>query len=148
MNCPHCTETRHKVIDTRDTGESIRRRRQCQSCGQRFTTYENIAANLLVVKSDDSREPYDRQKLLSSIRVATVKRPASSEEIDEVVAKIEEAIHKLGRSEITSKTLGDLALDYLVDLDQVAYIRFASVFLDVDDIDELRGEIDRLMGRT
>jgi len=123
MNCPHCTETRHKVIDTRDTGESIRRRRQCQSCGQRFTTYENIAANLLVVKSDDSREPYDRQKLLSSIRVATVKRPASSEEIDEVVAKIEEAIHKLGRSEITSKTLGDLALDYLVDLDQVAYIR-------------------------
>lgn len=148
MNCPHCSETSHKVIDTRDTGESIRRRRQCQKCGQRFTTYEHISANLLVVKSDGSREPYDRQKLLSSLRVATVKRRVSSEEIDTVVAKIEEAIHKLGRSEFTSKVLGDLALDYLVDLDQVAYIRFASVFLDVDDVDELRGEIDRLMGRA
>jgi len=148
MNCPHCSETSHKVIDTRDTGESIRRRRQCQSCGQRFTTYEHIAANLLVVKSDGSREPYDRQKLLSSIRVATVKRRVSSEEIDAVVVKIEEAIHKLGRSEITSKVLGDLALDYLVDVDHVAYIRFASVFLNVDDVDELRGEIDRLMGRA
>jgi len=148
MNCPHCSETSHKVIDTRDTGESIRRRRQCQSCGQRFTTYEHIAANLLVVKSDGSREPYDRQKLLSSIRVATVKRRVSSEEVDAVVVKIEEAIHKLGRSEITSKVLGDLALDYLVDVDHVAYIRFASVFLNVDDVDELRGEIDRLMGRA
>lgn len=148
MNCPHCAETSHKVIDTRDTGESIRRRRQCQSCGQRFTTYEHIAANLLVAKSDGSREPYDRQKLLSSVRVATVKRPVSSDEIDAVVAKIEDAIHKLGRAEITSKMLGDLALDFLVDLDQVAYIRFASVFLDVDGVDELRSEIDRLMGRS
>lgn len=148
MNCPHCSNTSHKVIDTRDTGDSIRRRRQCQKCGQRFTTYENIAANLLVVKSDGSREPYDRQKLLSSFRVATVKRQVSSEQIDDLVAKIDEAIHKLGRAEITSKMLGDLALDYLADLDQVAYIRFASVFLNVDDIEELRGEMDRLMGRN
>lgn len=148
MNCPHCSKTSHKVIDTRDTGDSIRRRRQCQNCGQRFTTYENIAANLQVVKSDGRREPYDRQKLLSSFRLATVKRKVSSEEVDEIVAKLEEAIHKIGRAEISSKMLGDLVLDYLADLDHVAYVRFASVFLNVDDVEELRGEIDRLMGRN
>ncbi|MBV7330091.1 transcriptional regulator NrdR [Chloroflexi bacterium TSY] len=147
MNCPHCAFTRHKVIDTRDTGEAIRRRRQCQNCGQRFTTYETIAASLLVVKSDGNREPYDRQKLLSSIRTATTKRNVSSEEIDQVVERIEDAVYRLGRAEIHSKMLGDLALDHLADLDLVAYIRYASVFLDMNDVVEIRTEIDRVMGR-
>ena len=147
MNCPHCANGRHNVVDTRDTGETIRRRRQCQKCGQRFTTYENVAASLLVVKSEGGREPFDRQKLLSSIRVAMVKRPISSDTIDQIVAQIEEAVYKLGRAEINSKMLGDLVLDHLAHVDQVAYIRFASVYLEMSDILELRAEIDRIMGR-
>lgn len=147
MNCPHCGHARHKVIDTRDTGDEIRRRRQCDQCGQRFTTYEHVAASLLVVKSDGRREPFDRQKLLLGIRIAAVKRPISSQTIEHIVAQIEEAVHKLGRAEISSKMVGTLVLDHLADLDQVAYIRFASVYLDMNDLAELRAEIDRLMGR-
>ena len=147
MNCPHCGHERHKVIDTRDTGDEIRRRRQCNECGQRFTAYEHVAASLLVVKSDGRREPFDRQKLLSGIRIAAVKRPISSQTIENIVAHIEEAVHKLGRAEISSKMVGTLVLDHLADLDQVAYIRFASVYLDMNDLAELRAEIDRLMGR-
>jgi len=147
MNCPHCGHTRHKVVDTRDTGETIRRRRQCQQCEQRFTTYEHVAASLLVVKSDGHREPFDRQKLLSGIRIAAVKRPISSETIDMLVSNIEDTVNRLGRAEIPSKMLGSLALDQLADIDEVTYIRFASVYLDMNDLAELRAEIDRLMGR-
>lgn len=147
MQCPHCTLTRHRVIDTRDTGETIRRRRQCESCGQRFTTYERVAASLLVAKSDGSREPFDRQKLLSGIQTALVKRPISRQTIEEIVSKIEESIHKVGRTELTSKMLGSMVLDHLATVDEVAYIRFASVYLDMSDLAEVRTEIDRLMGR-
>lgn len=147
MQCPHCSESRHRVIDTRDTGDTIRRRRQCASCSQRFTTYERIAASLLVVKSDGSREPFDRDKLLSGIQIATVKRPVSSQKMEDIVSKIEEGVNKLGRAELTSKVLGSMVLDQLAEIDQVAYIRFASVYLDMSDLTELRGEIDRLMGR-
>lgn len=147
MQCPHCSESRHRVIDTRDTGDTIRRRRQCGSCSQRFTTYERIAASLLVVKSDGSREPFDRDKLLSGIQIATVKRPVSSQKMEDIVSKIEEGVNKLGRAELTSKVLGSMVLDQLAEIDQVAYIRFASVYLDMSDLTELRGEIDRLMGR-
>ena len=147
MQCPHCTQSRHRVIDTRDTGETIRRRRQCESCGQRFTTYERVAASLLVVKADGSREPFDREKLLSGIQVASVKRPVSSEKMEEIVGKIEENINKLGRAELTSKVLGSMVLDHLAEIDAVAYIRFASVYLDMSDLNEVRLEIDRLMGR-
>lgn len=148
MQCPHCSESRHRVIDTRDTGETIRRRRQCESCGQRFTTYERVAASLLVVKSDGSREPFDRDKLLSGIQTASVKRPVSSQKMQEIVGKIEENINKLGRAELTSKVLGSMVLDLLAHVDQVAYIRFASVYLDMSDLAEISGEIDRLMGRN
>lgn len=147
MNCPHCGHTRHKVVDTRDTGESIRRRRQCQECDQRFTTYEHVAASLLVIKSDGRREPFDRQKLLSGIRIATVKRPISSDTINQIASQIEESVHRMGRAEIPSKMIGSLALDLLAEIDEVAYIRFASVYLDMTDVTEVRAEIDRLMGR-
>ena len=147
MNCPHCGHARHKVVDTRDTGESIRRRRQCEACDQRFTTYEHVAASLLVIKSDGRREPFDRQKLLSGIRIATVKRPISSDTINQIVSQIEASVHRMGRAEIPSKTIGSLALDLLADIDEVSYIRFASVYLDMSDVSELRAEIDRLMGR-
>lgn len=147
MLCPHCGHNDHKVIDTRDAGDTIRRRRQCRRCQERFTTYEHIAPNLQVIKRDGRREPFDRQKLMAGIRIATVKRPISSETIENVVHQIEDALYGLGRSEVKSKMVGNLVLDHLSQIDQVAYIRFASVYLDFNDLAELRSEVDRLMGR-
>lgn len=147
MECPHCGYAQHKVIDTRDAGDAIRRRRRCEQCGQRFTTYENVAADLLVVKSDGRREPFDRQKLLRGIQLATVKRPISSATIEHMVDQIVEALHGVGRAEVASKTIGSMVLDHLAHVDQVAYIRFASVYLDVKDLTELRNEMERLMAR-
>ncbi len=147
MRCPHCGDTNHKVIDTRDAADGIRRRRRCENCGQRFTTYEHVAASLLVVKSDGRREPYDRQKLLSGIQTAATKRPISSDALNHIVVQIEEALHATGRNEVASSHIGNLVLDHLAQLDQVAYIRFASVYLEMNDLNELRSEIDRLMGR-
>lgn len=147
MRCPHCGHAHHKVIDTRETGDGIRRRRRCDRCDQRFTTYEYVAASLLVVKSDGRREAYDRQKLLAGIQIAATKRPISGDAIDEMVRQIEEALHSLGRAEVPSSMIGTLVLDHLAKLDQVAYIRFASVYLEMNDLEELRSEIDRLIGR-
>lgn len=147
MRCPHCGHPHHKVIDTRETADGIRRRRRCERCDQRFTTYEHIAASLQVVKSDGRREPYDRQKLLAGIQIAATKRPISSDAIEQVVTQIEDALHSLGRAEVPSSMIGNLVLDQLAQLDQVAYIRFASVYLEMNDLNELRTEIDRLMGR-
>ncbi len=147
MRCPHCGHTSHRVIDTRVTGDGIRRRRRCDYCDQRFTTYEHIAANLLVAKSDGRREPFDPQKLISGIQIAAAKRPVSSETIEGIATFIEESLLSLGRAEIPSNQIGNLVLDQLAKIDQVAYIRFASVYLDIPDLTELRSEIDRLMGR-
>jgi transcriptional repressor NrdR len=102
---------------------------------------------LLVVKSDGRREAYDRQKLLSGIQIAATKRPVSSDAIEHIVVQIEEALHSLGRTEVPSSMIGNLVLDQLAQVDQVAYIRFASVYLEINDLNELRTEIDRLMGR-
>lgn len=147
MECPHCGNEGHKVIDTRDTGEAIRRRRQCQQCVQRFTTYEHVAPSLLVSKRDGHREPFDRQKLLAGIRVSAVKRPISSQTMENIVHYVEDKIQSMGRAEVTSETIGNLVLDQLAGIDQVAYIRFASVYLDFNDLSEVRAEVDRLMGR-
>ena len=150
MQCPFCSHAQHRVIDTRDTGESIRRRRQCRNCDQRFTTYENVSANLLVVKSDGRREPFDRQKLLTGIQIAATKRPIALESMNQMVGEVEDGLQATGRPEIDSKAIGRLVLDRLAEVDQVAYIRFASVYLDLSDIaklKELRQEIDRLIGR-
>jgi transcriptional repressor NrdR len=148
MRCPHCNGESHKVIDTRDTGDAIRRRRQCEVCGQRFTTYEHVAANLLVIKSDNRREPFDRQKLLSGIQVAATKRPISSDTIEHIADQIVESLQTIGKSEVHSSVIGNMVLDHLSNIDQVAYIRFASVYLDMSDLNELQMEIDRLMGRS
>ncbi len=148
MLCPHCGASQHRVIDTRDTTDAIRRRRQCEACGLRFTTYEHIAANLLVSKSDGRREPFDRQKLLQGIQIASTKRPISRETIEGVVNHIQEQALNSGKVEIPSAVIGQLVLDHLAQIDQVAYIRFASVYLDIHDLNELRIEMDRLMGRT
>lgn len=148
MRCPYCNHTQHKVIDTREAGDAIRRRRKCEHCNRRFTTYENVAANLLVVKSDGRREPFDRQKLLQGIQIASVKRPISRNTIENIVTHIEETLQGQGRAEVASKAIGSLVLDHLANTDQVAYIRFASVYLDMSDLDEIQSEIDRLMGRN
>ena len=148
MRCPHCNENKHKVIDTRDTGDAIRRRRQCEQCGQRFTTYEHVAANLLVIKSDNHREPFDRQKLLSGIQTAATKRPIGSDTLEYIVDQIVESLHTIGKNEVHSSVIGNMVLDHLSSIDQVAYIRFASVYLDLSDLNELQTEIDRLMGRN
>ncbi len=147
MHCPYCGYDSHRVIDTRVTGDGIRRRRRCDRCDQRFTTYEHIAANRSVAKSDGRREPFDRQKLISGIQIASVKRPVSSETIDGIASQIEESLLALGRAEVPSKQIGNLVLDQLAKTDQVAYIRFASVYLAMSDLNEIRSEIDRLMGR-
>lgn len=148
MKCPHCGHDSHRVIDTRNTGDAIRRRRQCEQCGQRFTTYEHVAANLLVIKSDGRREPFDRQKILSGIQIAATKRPITRETMEAMVDQITEALQAVGRTEVPSKLIGSMVLDQLAHIDQVAYIRFASVYLDINDLNELRNEIDRLMGRS
>jgi len=147
MNCPHCGHENHKVIDTRDTGEAIRRRRECQNCKQRFTSYENVAPSLLVIKRDGRRESFDRQKLMAGIRIATVKRPISSATIEQIVHNVEETVSGLGKAEVKSEVVGNLVLDQLAQVDQVSYVRFASVYLDLNDAIEIRSEIDRLIGR-
>ncbi|MFN8443607.1 MAG: transcriptional regulator NrdR [Caldilineaceae bacterium] len=148
MQCPHCGSSQHRVIDTRDAADSIRRRRQCEQCGQRFTTYEHVAANMLVIKSDGRREPFDRQKLLAGIQVAAAKRPISREMIDHMVDQIVETLQNSGRSEVSSQVIGNMVLDHLSHIDGVAYIRFASVYLNLHDLNDLQSEIDRLMGRN
>ena len=147
MRCPHCGHEDHKVVDTRDAGDAIRRRRECRNCGQRFTSYEHAAPSLLVIKRDGRREPFDRQKLLSGIRIAAVKRPISSDTVDGIVHHVEDRLHSMGRAEVKSSVIGNLVLDELAGIDQVAYIRFASVYLDFSDLAEIRSELDRLMGR-
>ncbi|MBI3960589.1 MAG: transcriptional repressor NrdR [Chloroflexi bacterium] len=147
MVCPHCGHGNHKVIDTRDTGDAIRRRRECQQCGQRFTSYEHVAPSLLVIKRDGRREPFDRQKLLAGLRIATAKRPISSEIVEEIARFVEESVSGLGKAEVNSEIIGNLVLDRLAQVDQVAYIRFASVYLDLHDAFEVRSELDRLIGR-
>ncbi len=147
MVCPHCGHGNHKVIDTRDTGEAIRRRRECQQCGQRFTSYEHVAPSLLVIKRDGRRESFDKQKLLAGIRKSTVKRPISTATIEEIARFVEESVSGMGKAEVKSEVIGNLVLDQLAKVDQVAYIRFASVYLEFNDVIEVRAEIDRLIGR-
>ncbi len=147
MNCPHCGHENHKVIDTRDTGDAIRRRRECQNCKQRFTSYENVAPSLLVIKRDGRRESFDRQKLMTGIRIATVKRPISTAVIEQIVHNVEDTISSMGKAEVKSEVVGNLVLDQLAQVDQVSYVRFASVYLDLSNAIEIRSEIDRLIGR-
>lgn len=148
MHCPYCAGDKHKVIDTREAGDGIRRRRRCEACGERFTTYEHVAASMLVAKSDGRREPFDRQKLLQGIQTAATKRPISSDTLEQMAAQIEDELQGLGRAEVPSDAIGTLVLDHLAGVDQVAYIRFASVYLEFTDLNEVLSEVDRLMGRT
>ena len=145
MRCPYCAKEENKVIDTRESAESIRRRRECLICKRRFTTYERIAqASLMVIKQDGRREVFDRQKLMSGIIKACAKRPVSMQAIEDVVDKIEHELHALGKSEVDSQKIGQLLMEQLRILDDVAFVRFASVYRRFADLDSLAIEIQRL----
>ena len=147
MRCPYCQEEDSRVVDTsHDSRGGIRRRRECINCKQRFSTYERaILANPLLVKQDGTREEFDREKLLGGIRISCAKRPVSAAEIERLVGEIESTLQAMGRSEVSSRVVGDMAIAGLKELDQVAYIRYAIVYLGLDDLRSIRDEIDHLL---
>ncbi len=146
MQCPFCKAQDSRVIDTRQVENGIRRRRECIVCHERFTTYEQMAGIVpLVVKSDDRREEFDRQKLLIGVRKACTKRPIPSETIESLVAGIEDCLVNSGRTEVSSKEIGQMTLERLRDIDEVAYIRFASVYLAFADLESMKKEMERLL---
>lgn len=150
MKCPFCGATSQsiRVIDTREVIDGIRRRRQCDRCDQRFTTYERIASmNLLVIKRDGRREEFDRGKLVKSMRIACSKRPVSSYALEEAAQEIESRLYTLGKSEIDSLRIGEMVMDHLQDIDDVAYVRYASVYRRFRNVDSMAEEIQHLQAR-
>jgi len=148
MKCPFCEASNARVIDTREVSDGIRRRRECQQCHQRFTTYERIVrVNLLVVKRDQSRQAFDRDKLLEGMQAACSKRPVSADQLEEAAREIEAELYAMGRSEVDSLTIGELVMDRLRRIDDVAYVRFASVYRRFADVESMAEEIDALRER-
>ncbi|MFC1544405.1 transcriptional regulator NrdR [Gemmatimonadota bacterium] len=149
MRCPHCGAADDRVVDSRSSqgGAAIRRRRECLECGERFTTYEYVEAfSLIIIKRDGRREPYDRSKLHTGVQIACTRRSISSEQIDELIRTVETRLQNLGRREVSSTEVGEIVMEELRRLDQVAYVRFASVYRDFKTADEFREELDRLSG--
>lgn len=149
MKCQFCGFEESKVIDSRptDEGKKIRRRRECMSCGKRFTTYEIIeSVPLVVVKKDKSREVFDRVKLFNGLLRACEKRPVSVDQIETVVNEIEGELQNLLDREITTELIGELAMQKLKDIDEVSYVRFASVYRQFKDIDTFMAELVKLLG--
>jgi len=148
MRCPYCGHSGSRVVDTRDSGESVRRRRECLACGQRFTTYERVMpVTLMVVKRDGRREAFDKRKLLAGIQKACAKRPIPSEVIEAIVNDIEMELYGLGKAEVESKLVGEKVMERLRRLDDVAYVRFASVYRRFADVESLAQEIEALIER-
>ena len=146
MNCPYCGYHDSRVIDSRDTNDGIRRRRLCLSCNARFTTYERLQpAGLYVIKKDQRREEFNKDKLLTGIRKACEKRPLPTGTIDKLADDIETELESLNKVEIPSTAIGDIVMNRLKGLDYIAYIRFASVYRDFTDITALKREIDTLV---
>ena len=148
MQCPKCHKNETGVIDSREEEQAIRRRRECLSCGFRYTTYERIeATNLRIIKKDGIRELFDRDKVLKGILKACEKREISQEEIDKCVSKIESQLSEICKKEIPSKLIGELVMKELKKIDKVAYIRFASVYRDFADIESFENEIHKVLKR-
>lgn len=150
MHCPFCSHEETKVIDSRLAGEGqqIRRRRECLACGERFTTFETAELVMpRIVKNDSTRQPFDEQKLRNSLLKALEKRPVSSEALDAAVMHICHKLRALGEREVPSRLVGELAMEELHDLDEVAYVRFASVYRSFQDLDAFREEIERMRRR-
>ena len=148
MKCPYCSEIENKVIDSRlsKDGRTIRRRRECTECGRRFTTYEKLEEILpLVVKKDGRREPFSREKIMEGIKKACQKRPISITRIDEFVDALELHFQELGKKEIDSKEIGEMVISNLKEWDDVAYVRFASVYRQFRDISEFMAELEEIL---
>ena len=148
MKCPFCGDDNTRVIDSRpaDDNEAIRRRRQCDECGKRFTTYEKVETiPLIVIKKDKNRETYDRSKIESGVVRSCHKRPVSVDQIEACVDEIENKIFNLGVREIESEKIGEIVMDQIRDLDQVAYVRFASVYRQFKDINTFMDELNTLL---
>ncbi len=147
MRCPYCQHHDSKVLDTsHDSHGGIRRRRECLKCGQRFSSYERpILATPLIIKQDGTREEFDREKLERGIRISCAKRPVSAADIERMIGQVESQLQKLGKSEVSSRVVGDLVMAGLKDMDEVAYIRYAIVYLGLTDLESIRNEINRLL---
>ena len=147
MKCPYCEFDDTKVIDSRPTADrSIRRRRMCEHCGKRFTTYERVESSILmVIKKDGSRQVFDRNKVISGIARACEKRPVTMEQIEAMVEKIERGLSNMMEKEVPSNFIGQLIMDQLKEVDQVAYVRFASVYRQFTDVQTFIREIEKLI---
>jgi transcriptional repressor NrdR len=147
MRCPTCKSEDLRVLETRDLDEAIRRRRECAVCGRRFTTFERIdVLRLYVVKRDGRREPYDRGKVLRGVRIACEKRPVSLDAIERLGDAVERELVAAGEAEVPSTRVGDLIIQRLLQLDPIAYIRFASVYREMKTLEAIRREVDSLLG--
>jgi len=147
MRCPHCGDRETRVVDSRDLDDSatIRRRRECSACATRFTTYERVeAARLVIIKSDGGRQEFDREKLASGLRKALTRRPVPDDAADTAADEIVAELRSQGTAEVDSSRVGALAMAKLRELDQIAYIRFASVYQSFDDLEALKREVDSL----
>jgi len=148
MKCPYCGHKEDKVIDSRGSSEEtvIRRRRECLKCSRRFTTYEKIEhIPLMVIKKDGRREEFERTKILLGLKKASEKRPLSMEKLEHIVKKVEKELEAKNKLEISSSAIGKLIMKHLHKLDQVAYVRFASVYKEFKDIEEFKGALDKLL---
>ena len=148
MRCPYCGFADTKVTDSRDTEDGIRRRRECLNCGQRFTTAERLlAGSLLVAKKDGRREEFSRDKLLGGLRKACEKRPLPAGAVEAVADAVESALRARGTPEVPSVEIGELVMEHLRDLDHIAYIRFASVYREFADLEDIQRELEALASR-
>ena len=151
MRCPYCGHVEDKVVDSREAQEGLatRRRRECLGCQRRFTTYERIEEVLPpVVKKDGRREPFDRRKIVEGVKIACQKRPVSAEAIEELVSGVERAVMEQGEREVRSTAVGEAVMERLKALDEVAYVRFASVYRAFRDVDEFMSELEGLVRRV
>ena len=148
MKCPFCGGTESRVKDSRDIGDSIHRRRECEQCKARFSTYERVEKfSLMVIKRDQRREAFDRQKLYVGIRKACEKRPLPAGEIENAVEEIEQELYRFGKQEVDGSIIGELVMEHLQRLDKIAYIRFASVYRSFGDVETMFEEIQKLLNR-
>ena len=148
MKCPYCGGTESRVKDSRDVGDAVHRRRECEHCKGRFSTYERVEkSQLMVIKRDQRREAFDRQKLFMGISKACEKRPLPIGEIENSVEEIEQELYRQGRQEVPSSVIGELVMERLQHMDKIAYIRFASVYRSFNDVETMLEELEALLHR-